>query len=68
MQTAAEGRATATLHMVVTRADGTVEDLGVVAAQYKNPLRQLWWEVVGARLSARRIKRANRGLSQSPPS
>lgn len=27
---------------VVTRADGTVEDLGIVAYWHKNPLKR-WW-------------------------
>jgi len=29
---------------IVTRADGTVEDLGVIAYWHRNPLRRLaWW-------------------------
>ncbi len=32
-------------HAIVTHADGTVEDLGIVSAQYKNPLRQLAYRV-----------------------
>jgi hypothetical protein len=45
--------------MVVTRADGTVHDHGVVSAHYDNPARQLWWELVGRRLADRRIARSN---------
>jgi hypothetical protein len=30
-----------TVEAVVTRADGTVEDLGVVAYYHRNPLRRL---------------------------
>lgn len=38
----------------------TVEDLGVVTAQYRNPLRQAWWQLVGKPLADRRVRRANR--------
>ncbi|MFI5880810.1 hypothetical protein [Streptomyces sp. NPDC051554] len=48
------------LRMVIKRADGTVEDHGVVAAQYSSPLRAAWWELVGRRLANRRIARSNR--------
>lgn len=30
---------------VVIRADGTVEDLGVIAYHHKNPLRRLAWRL-----------------------
>lgn len=30
---------------VVTRADGTVEDLGVIAYWHRNPLRRLAWRL-----------------------
>jgi hypothetical protein len=30
---------------VVTRADGTVEDLGVVAYWHRNPLRRFLWRI-----------------------
>ncbi len=30
---------------VVTRADGTTEDLGTIAYYNKNPLRQLAWNI-----------------------
>lgn len=49
---------------VITRADGTVEDLGVIYAQHKNPLKQAAWNLVGRRLSHRRIKRANAGVKE----
>ena len=29
----------------ITRADGTVEELGVIDAFYKNPLKQLIWNI-----------------------
>lgn len=35
----------ATLSIVVTRADGTVEDLGIVSRWHKNPLKQLAWNL-----------------------
>lgn len=31
----------ATLSIVVTRADGTVEDLGIVSTWHKNPIKNL---------------------------
>lgn len=31
---------------VITRADGTVEDLGVVSYWHRNPLRRYWWHIV----------------------
>lgn len=37
-----------------------VHDLGIQAAYYKNPLKQLWWETVGQRLAARRAAKANK--------
>jgi hypothetical protein len=51
-----------TVGAVITRADGTVIDLGKVAASYRNPLRQAWWDHVGLRLANRRIHKANRGV------
>lgn len=50
----------AELHMVVTRADGRVEDLGIVAAHYRNPVRAAWWLLIRRPLANRRIRRANR--------
>lgn len=35
----------ATISAVITRADGTIEDLGVVARWHKNPLVRLAWRV-----------------------
>ncbi|MFJ4926807.1 hypothetical protein [Streptomyces sp. NPDC088736] len=48
------------LSMVVTRADGTVHDHGVVDAHYRNPLKQAWWITVRRPLANRRIRRSNR--------
>jgi len=35
----------AELRAVVIRADGTVEDLGMIAYWHKNPLKRLAWRV-----------------------
>lgn len=35
----------ASIAAVVTRADGTVEDLGVVARWHKNPFIRLTWRI-----------------------
>jgi hypothetical protein len=35
----------ASLGIIVTRTNGTVEDHGVVAYYHKNPLRRLWWRL-----------------------
>jgi hypothetical protein len=57
---AATPRSDITVSAVITRADGRVEHVGIIAASYDRPLKRLWWEVVGQRLANRRIKRANR--------
>ena len=47
---------------VITRADGTIQDLGVVSASYswRKPIKKIMWPV--RKLAAdRRIKRANKG-------
>lgn len=35
----------ATIEMIVTRANGTVENLGVVSYWHRNPLKRLWWHI-----------------------
>lgn len=35
----------ATIELVVTRADGTVENLGVVSYWHRNPFKRLAWRV-----------------------
>lgn len=35
----------ATLRAVITRADGTVEDLGVITYWHKNPLKRWAWAI-----------------------
>ena len=44
----------------IVRADGSVEELGVTNASFKNPLKQAWWTLVGSRLAERRIRKANK--------
>lgn len=56
---AAQAPHSATISATITRADGTVEHVGVVAAGFNNPVKQWWWDNVGRRLSERRIKRIN---------
>lgn len=34
-----------TIRAVVTRADGRVEDLGVIAYHHRNPIKRLAWRV-----------------------
>lgn len=46
--------------MVITRADGTVTDVGTVSAHYANPLRRAWWRLAGQRRANARIRTANR--------
>lgn len=48
------------LGMVITRADGTVVDVGTVSAHYANPLKRAWWRIAGRRRAAARIRHANR--------
>jgi hypothetical protein len=47
------------LSAVVTRADGTVVDLGVIERTCPDPFRQWWWRHVGKPLSERRIAAFN---------
>lgn len=47
------------LRAVVIRADGRREDVGLIAAYYRNPIRRTWWRLVGRPLADRRIRRAN---------
>ncbi len=35
----------ASIAVRILRADGHVEDLGVVSYWHKNPLRRLWWRL-----------------------
>ncbi len=44
----------------IIRADGTVDDLGVIAASYASPWRRSWWVCVGKPLARARSRAANR--------
>ena len=35
----------AELSMVIIRADGSREDLGVVSYYHKNPFKMIWWKI-----------------------
>lgn len=47
------------LSAVITRADGTVEDLGVISAQYLDPEKQSRWDKIGQLLADKRIRTLN---------
>ena len=49
----------AEVSIVITRADGTVEDLGVVSASYKSRWKQIKWKLFGERRAARKTRKAN---------
>lgn len=59
MATQARVRSGTEIRMVKTRADGTQIDLGVVSADYTNPVRQLWWRAWGKRRADARIRAEN---------
>lgn len=50
------GAKEATIEAVVIRADGTVEQLGVISYWHKNPLKRLAWRVKQAAKSLTRRK------------
>ncbi|MFF4403607.1 hypothetical protein [Streptomyces sp. NPDC001404] len=52
------------LGVVIHRADGTIEHIGLVAATYRSPLRRAWWRLYGKRRAQRRIRRANRSAAR----
>jgi hypothetical protein len=56
----ASTRHTVEIGMVITRADGTVTDLGTVSAHYATPLKRAGWRLVGRRRANARIRTANR--------
>ena len=47
------------LSHVVTRADGTVMNLGVVSYWSKNPAKRLRWRLIGKPAADRRIRKFN---------
>jgi len=53
---ASNGLREATLEVVVTRADGSVEDFGTVAYFHENPLRRWAWRLVNYRRLARQAR------------
>ena len=54
------------IRMTKIRADGTQVDLGVVSAEYDNPLRRWWWSHVGRRLADARIRAENKRSARAP--
>lgn len=56
----ARARHTVEIGMIITRADGTVTNLGTVSAHYANPLKRTWWHLVGRPRANARIRAANR--------
>ena len=50
--------------LVITRADGSVLNLGRVDYWHRNPLRRAWWRMWGLPRSRRRIAAANRDAAR----
>ncbi|MHB9861965.1 hypothetical protein [Streptomyces sp. YIM S03343] len=50
---------------VITRADGSVIDLGVGVYWHRNPLRRLWWRLWGQPRFNRRAAAANRHAARA---
>lgn len=50
---------------VKIRLDGTQVDLGIVSAQYDNPVRQLWWKLWGKPRADARIRAENKRSAQA---
>lgn len=50
------GAKEATIEAVIIRADGTVEQLGVISYWHKNPLKRLAWRMKQAAKSLTRRK------------
>lgn len=61
---AADAQPDAELHLEIIRADGTRTPLGRAALITRNPLKRAWWNLVGQRLSRRRIQAANRDAAR----
>lgn len=55
----------AKIHAVVTRADGTKEDRGVVAYWHRNPLRRWAWRL--GRFRERVVKRIAKVMHRGAP-
>jgi hypothetical protein len=52
------------VRMQIIRADGTVQDMGLVSASYRNPVRQFVWQRVLKPLADRRIKLTNQRIEK----
>ena len=50
----------ATFRVAIHRADGSVDNIGIIAAHYRNPLKRLWWNLFGSPRANHRINKANR--------
>jgi hypothetical protein len=50
----------ATIAVTIIRADGTVEEIGVVDTYYRSRVKRLWWKLYGKPRAERRIAAANR--------
>lgn len=60
----ADAQPDAVLSLEIIRADGTRIPLGRAAVITRNPLKRAWWQLVGRRLSRRRIQAANRDAAR----
>ena len=55
-----EPKANVELSARIIRADGTVEELGIIAAHHDSRWKQWRWDHIGKPLADARIRRANR--------
>jgi hypothetical protein len=63
--TAKASHRAAETYFVITRADGTVVDLGVGVYWHRNPLRRLVWRLWGQPRFNRRAAAANRRAARA---
>lgn len=59
MPESSEVEANIELSAIIIRADGTREDVGVIAAQYIDDVKQSRWDKIGQALADKRIRKAN---------
>lgn len=64
MATQAKVRNGTEIRAVKTRLDGTQVDLGIVSAEYDNPIRQFWWKCWGKPRADARIRAENKRSAQ----
>ncbi|MFI5814837.1 hypothetical protein ACIA7S_28260 [Streptomyces sp. NPDC051643] len=50
---------------VITRADGSIVNLGRGAYWHRNPLRRAWWRIWGLPRFNRRVRAANRDAARA---